>query len=165
MEDEIAELHEVPLPVTSQPLTDKAVSLIKEGRAIMPRIQCFDFVPSKYETAWNVLAALPRGRLCEWGSGLGIIVGLAELLGHSAFGVEIDDNLADTSRSLLRSQGLHSPIETGSYMDLHTEADYYYVYSWPSQFAAVQQRFQSISPSHACLLLCYGHDDIRCLKK
>jgi hypothetical protein len=68
MEEEIAELHEVPLPVTSQPLTDKAVSLIKEGRAIMPRIQCFDFVPSKYEAAWNILAALPRGRLCEWGS-------------------------------------------------------------------------------------------------
>jgi hypothetical protein len=165
MEEEFAELHEVPLSVTSQPLSEQAVSLIREGRAIIPQVNCFDFVPSKYEVAWNVLAALPRGRLCEWGSGLGIVVGLAELLGHTAFGVEIDANLADTSRSLLRSHGLHSPIETGSYMELHTEADYYYVYSWPSQFAAVQQRFQSISPSHACLLLCYGHDDIRCLKK
>lgn len=165
MEEETAELHEVPLSVTPVPLTEKAISLISEGRAMMPHVRCFDFVPSKYELAWNVLAALPRGRLCEWGSGLGIVVGLAELLGHTAFGIEIDDHLADISRSLLQSQGLNSPIETGSYMDIHTEADYYYVYSWPSQFSAVQQRFHSISPSHACLLLCYGHDDIRCLKK
>ena len=46
------------------------------------------------EVVYNVLCAIPRGRFCEWGSGMGVVTGLAETLGFNAYGIEINADLA-----------------------------------------------------------------------
>lgn len=139
-------------------------ALIAEARAMMRSVNCFDFVPSHYETVYETLANLPRGTFCEWGSGLGVVTGLAEQLGYRATGIEIDVELAQMSRELLGRYQLVSPILTGDYLELAVEADYYFVYCWPGQQRAVEQHFQSLG--HACQLLsCYGAEDVRIFQK
>lgn len=160
-EPEPVELVEEPICVQQSDLTERARAFLEDGRRRIATVNCFDFVPSQYENAWHVLSSLPRGRLCEWGSGLAIVVGLAEMLGYEACGIELDADLAATSRDLLATHGLSSPIYTGSYFEIEAPADYYYVYSWPSQFEPVQRHFQKATPPQSKLLICYGHDDIR----
>lgn len=165
MSESQIELEEIPLTPSGLPISARAAEFLKDGRSRIKSVQCFDFVPSRYETAWAVLAGLPLGKLCEWGSGLGIVVGLAEMLGFQAHGVEVDADLAASSRSLLRDHGLLSNITTGNYLEIDCSADYYYVYCWPGQLLEVQQRFCQHAPTHAKLLACYGQEDIRCLVK
>lgn len=141
-------------------MDERAAALIAEARAMTRQVRCFDFVPSHYETVYGVLAALPRGRFCEWGSGLGVVTGMAELLGFNATGIELDEELAQTSRDVLARHQLSSPIVTASYFDHFVEADYYFVYCWPGQQQAVEQFFRSFK--HPCeLLACYGAEDVR----
>jgi len=163
MESDFAplELVEEVLQIQSHDLAARAQAFLQDGRSRIRDVRCFDFVPSQYEHAWNVLSTLKRGKLCEWGSGLGIVVGLAELLGYDAYGIELDADLASSSRELLAAHGLSAPIYTGSYFELNLAAEYYYVYSWPSQFERVQQHFLDATPPNSKLLICYGHDDIR----
>lgn len=131
----------------------------------MKDVGCFDFVPSNYENAWDLLSNLPKGVLCEWGSGLGIVVGLAEILGYNAFGVELDAGLVESSRSLLHKHHLSAQIHLASYYEDAFTADYYYVYCWPGQIETVQKRFLDVSPHHAKLLICDGQDKINVLGK
>ena len=159
--DGFGEWLEVTLPVGEVPLSDRAIAFLEEGRRRMHEVDCFDFVPSNYEMAWKVLAALPRGRFCEWGSGLGIAVGLAAILGHESMGIELDAGLAEASRGLLRAHGLCANIETGSYLDRIDPADYYYVYTWPSQRQKVLEHFLATTPAQSHLLLWEGQDDLR----
>lgn len=161
LESDAMELVETPFHIENCALSERARAFLKDGRSRIAQVNCFDFVPSKYEQAWHVLSSLPRGKLCEWGSGLAIVVGLAEMLGYEACGIELDADLAATSRNLLATHGLSSPIFTGSCYEIETQADYYYVYSWPSQFESVQQHFLKATPPQSKLLLCYGQDDIR----
>lgn len=154
-------LMEIPLKITPYPLNDRAAAFLEDARGRMRQVDCFDFVPSNYELAWNVLAGLPRGRFCEWGSGLGVAVGLAEILGFEAMGVELDEPLAESSRELLGAHDLMATIRAGSYFDRVDPCDYYYVYAWPSQCRAVQDLFLQQCPPHSKLLICEGQDDIR----
>ncbi len=155
-------LIEEPLEITNPPLPAQATELIERGRALVKTVNCFDFVPSDYELAWRVMSTLPRGRFCEWGSGLGIVTGLAEILGFAAHGIEIDAKLADTSRSLLAQLGFSATIEVGDYLTSTREADVYFVYCWPGQTAATEAHFEAVAPLAARLLLCHGQSDIRC---
>jgi steroid delta-isomerase-like uncharacterized protein len=155
-------LIEVPLHITDAPMSETATELIAKGRALIKSVDCFDFVPSDYELAWRVLRSLPRGRFCEWGSGLGIVTGLAELLGFEAHGIEIDAKLADTSRRLLAECHLRATIEVGDYLTSGGEADVYFVYCWPGKTAATEAHFEAIAPQSARLLVCHGQSDIRC---
>ena len=142
-------------------LSEKGRGLVDEGRRIAKKVNCFDFVPSNYELAWRTLDSIPRGRLCEWGSGLGIVTGLAELLGFDAFGIEMDSDLCRQSRQLLASQQLKAPIFNEDYFQSELRADYYYVYCWPSVLEATESLFGKIATKDSLLLICYGQDDIR----
>ena len=71
-------------------MSDLAADFVCEGKKRFASVKCFDFVPSDYDHVWQVLDSLPRGVFCEWGSGMGIITGLAEILGFSAQGIEIN---------------------------------------------------------------------------
>lgn len=143
-------------------LSDRARKFIADGQARYRTVNCFDFVPSNYQIAWQVLNCLPRGRFCEWGSGFGIATGLAELLGFDAIGIERDPQLAMASRSLLADHQLKSQIMTTSYFEANHTADVYYVYCWPSLINQTEDRFVEIAPPHAKLVICYGQDDFRC---
>ena len=78
------------------------------------------FFPSDYELVYRTLSALrgdgePR-RLCEWGSGFGVVAGLGVLLGYEAHGIEIDPELVEISRNLLGDHGLDAQILQGSFI-------------------------------------------------
>jgi hypothetical protein len=155
-------LVELPISPGDKPLSPAAAELIEKGRSRFKSVDCFDFVPSDYETVWRVLAGMPRGRFCEWGSGWGIITGLAELLGFQAFGIEFDSNLAAASRKLLSESGLTCQILTGDYLVVPSEADIYYVYCWPGRIAEAEEHFERTAPFAAKLLIASGQSDIRC---
>lgn len=155
-------LVETPIAASDAPLSEAAVRLVETGRARFRTVSCFDFVPCDYEMAWRMLDAFPRGRFCEWGSGWGIVTGLAELLGFQATGVEIDEQLAVESRRLLADCGLSSEIRCGDYFSMPLEADLYFVYCWPGRILATEDHFERTAPSAARLLIAHGQSDFRC---
>ena len=142
-------------------LSKAAMELVEEGRSRFKTVDCFDFVPCDYEMAWRALDAMDRGRFREWGSGFGIVTGLAELLDFDATGMEIDVSLADASRKLLTDRALSAPIETGDYFTSDHQADVYFVYAWPGKTQATETHFERIAPVGSKLLICYGQSDIR----
>lgn len=85
------------------------------------------FVPSDYQMVYMALATIQRRRLlvgdnfCEWGSGLGVVAGLAALLDYRACGIEIDRLLVEESRELLDEFGLDVQIEQGSLIPFDDE--------------------------------------------
>ncbi len=157
----MVELTQIELKKTSLPVDEAASRFIADGRRLAKEVNCFDFVPSNYENAWSTLDALPRGRFCEWGSGLGIVTGLAEMLGFEACGIEVDGELCRQSRELFKMHGLKGEIYHGSYFETEARADFYYVYCWPSIMAATETWFDQIASADSTLLICYGQDDIR----
>jgi hypothetical protein len=154
-------LDELPLPISDEPLTPAAEAFIAEGRARFSSVYVFDFVPSDYEFVWRMLAAVERGRFCEWGCGFGIITGLAEMLGFEASGMEIEPKLAAAARGLLADFGLTAPILEGSYFEATPEADIYFVYCWPGKIEETEEAFERLAPVGAKLLISYGMNDFR----
>ena len=165
MEPSPIKLVDQQVSIRPTPLSNVAAEFLRDGRSRFKEINCFDFIPSNYENAWSVLDQLSRGTLCEWGSGLGIVVGLAEILGYDSCGIEIDPVLAEASRDLLREHGLKASITTGIYLDETPVSDYYYVYCWPGQIESVECRFVEIAPPDGRLLICYGQDELRCMAR
>lgn len=154
-------LIEHTLAQSEKPLSKAAAELIEEGRSRFKTVDCFEFVPCDYEMAWRTLDAMNRGRFREWGSGFGIVTGLAELLGFDATGMEIDVGLAEASRRLLADQALSAPIETGDYFTDDQRADVYFVYAWPGKTQATETHFNRVAPAGAKLLICHGQSDFR----
>ena len=155
-------LAEHPLELSSLPMTEQAKSFVEAGRSRFETVDCFEFVPSDYELVWQALAAIPPCRFCEWGSGFGIVTGMAEMLGHDACGIEFDAALADASRILLRDFKLKAPIITGDYLTAEHQADIYFVYCWPSRIMATESRFETLAPPGAKLFICFGQSQILC---
>ena len=156
-------LIEVELVPAAMELSSQAIEFLRDGRSRFKQIRCFGFVPSNYENAWNILNGLARGTFCEWGCGLGIVVGLAELLGFDASGIELEPELAESARALLRDHNLKAHIDTGSYFDSRDASDYHYVYSWPSQIPAIEKHFSDIATVKSKLLICYSQDELKCM--
>ena len=150
-------------------IPDSVKRLIHAAAVEGKGVNCFDFVPSDYEAVWKVLCEI-RGRFggsaqpafCEWGSGLGVVTGMAEILGFRASGIEIDATLAEQSRELLKRHALQATIVTGSYLEMIHTSDVIFVYCWPSRMAETQQHFIDAAPENALLLICHGASDVRC---
>lgn len=161
----MCELREIPLASSVGEWPASVQEFVDEGLRRSKAVDCFDFVPSNYRAVYQVLAAVPRGRFCEWGSGMGIVTGLAEMLGFAAVGIERDANLAAASRELLKDFGLSASIETGDYYERPCDADVYFTYCWPGQMARTERHFFDAAPQAARLLICHGAEDIRCKVK
>ncbi len=155
-------LCEVELPVEPTAMPPRIAEFVAEGLLRSKSIRCFDFVPSNPDVLHAVLAGLRRGRFCEWGSGIGIGVGIAEMLGYRAVGFEIDEPLAEASRNLLADFGLRSEIVTGDYYQHSCQAEVYFAYAWPSEVQNIRHYFAAREDTDARLLICAGADDIRC---
>jgi hypothetical protein len=158
-------LRDLPLPLSDESMTSAAAEFVAAGRARFSTVYCFDFVPSDYDFVWRMLAALPPCRFCEWGSGFGIITGLAEMLGFEACGIEFDEGLATASRTLLADFHLRSPIIVGDYFTSSPQADIYFVYCWPGKIVETEEAFERQAPPGAKLLISYGLNDFRCMTK
>jgi hypothetical protein len=144
---------------------DDVLRFAAAGLARGKAIGCFDFIPCDAAHAWRVLSSLETGHLCEWGSGIGVVAGMARMLGFEVTGIEINEELANQSRVFLREYDLDCQIHHASYLDLDVAADYYFVYCWPGQTLRVQERFEVSTPKEAKLLICHGAEDIRCRVK
>lgn len=158
-------LREIPLNSSVRVMSKSVSEFIDEGLRRSKTIDCFDFVPSDYQIAYSILYSMPRGRFCEWGSGMGIVTGLAEMLSFDACGIEINEEMAAASRELLADFGLSATIKTGDYLEISHDADIYFTYCWPGQMPRVEKHFLSATPRHARLLICHGAQDIRCKVK
>ena len=168
--------------------SDAAERLFAAADAARDRVECFDFVPSDYRMAWSVLSYLKRildanpqltaltgsaskgrlhspPRLCEWGSGMGVVTGLAAILQYRAVGIERDAGLASLSRELLTTQGLNASIFNQDMFESRELAEVYYAYGWASQRPLIEDLFESTAPTGAFLVLCHGQSDLRIYQK
>src|SRR5262245_56041899 len=101
-------LRDLAFDVPPVDLPADAVRFIREAEE---RIEQFQsecrvpaFVPCDYRAAFSVLRGLAEGglargwRFCEWGSGFGVVVGLAALVEFDACGIEIEESLVREAR-------------------------------------------------------------------
>lgn len=100
-------------------------ALAEEGRALWDRFDVevrqngfHPFVPADYERVLEALLPLraPGLRFLEWGSGMGVITIVADLLGFEAYGIELDARLVDTARDLARRHGSGARFAAGSFI-------------------------------------------------
>ncbi|MCA9197714.1 MAG: hypothetical protein KDA87_09260 [Planctomycetales bacterium] len=158
-------LQEIPWEWQERPLTARAEELIRRGAEVGKSIDCFDFVPSDHRYVWNVLNSFPVGRFCEWGSGTGVVTGLAAILGFESTGIEMNAQLAAASQNLLHELQIDAAIIHADYMQVATNADIVFVYCWPGQMQRTEQRFLVSASNSAMLLACHGASDVRVMRK
>jgi hypothetical protein len=152
---------EIQLNLLPIPLPERVEQLIAAGLERGKSVDWFDFVASDYAVVYTLLAALQRGRFCEWGSGLGVVTAMAEMLGYTATGVEFHQPLAESSRELLAEFGLQARIECADYFEEPFAADLYFAYCWPNRVVRTTVRFHEVAPPGSRLLIYYGPADIR----
>lgn len=152
------------------------------------------FVPSDYEVVYQALASLRESgaggdEFCEWGSGLGIIAGLAAMLGYDSVGIEIDRRLVLASRQLAADYHLPVQLIQGSYVpdDFRPEEDadeshvmtlehgraayeelgldpddfeVIFAYPWPGEDDVVTALFDQCAARGAVLMTFHGQDGL-----
>ena len=134
-------------------LLGEAHRLIHEAEVLAGYVDEPTFVASDYHLAFEALSTFPPGRICEWGCGLGIVAGMASLLGWEAVGIEQNRDLADMARQLHADFGLWTEILDGDLFYSIEPADLYYGYMWPDLIEPMQEHFATHAPSGARLLL------------
>lgn len=85
------------------------------------------YLPSNAEAVYAALTSLKDDGLisgnifCEWGSGFGIATCMASLLGLEAYGIEIEEELAERARELAHDLNISVEILHTSYLPLGYE--------------------------------------------
>ena len=197
-------LRELVLPHSPAKLPIEAARLIREAEKRIDRFQSEcrvpAFVPCDYAAAFQVLHALSDGvlirgrRFCEWGSGFGVVVGLAALLEFDAWGIEIEESLVAEARELAEDfelpaefvQGSFVPRgaedrvhASGSYSWLTTEGDSAYddldlevsdmdvvfAYPWPDEEVVVCELFDRYAGTGAILATYHSSGEFRLKRK
>lgn len=138
------------------PIPERVANWIEAGKRVGKSVDCFDYIPSSAELLHAYLQVVPGKRYCEWGSGAGIGVGIAAMLGFDATGIEINSELSEKSRQALHEFGLQADVVNASYHDVVIPADVVFCYCWPGQVNAVCERFDSVMPPGTWLLLAVG---------
>jgi hypothetical protein len=197
-------LRDLALTAGPAALPAEAARLIREAEARIDRFQSEcrvpAFVPCDYAAAFAVLHAITEGglargrRFCEWGSGFGVVVGLAALLDFDACGIEIEGSLVEEARKL--ADAFELPVEFvqgsfvprgaedrvhagGTYSWLTTEGDYAYddldldvsdvdvvfAYPWPDEEAVVCDLFDRYAGTGAILATYHGGAEFRLKRK
>lgn len=158
------------------------------------------FVPSDYEDAYRLLSALRQSGLargdqfCEWGSGFGVVVGLAAYLDFAACGIETEPDLVQEACSLLTDHNVDADLVCGSFVPregadaihqhgefawLQTDADYaydelgiepldldvVYAYPWPDEELMTQELFEKACGVGAILVSFHGNGNFRVRRK
>lgn len=78
------------------------------------------FVPADYDEVLAVLLALrrPGRRFLEWGSAIGVVTIMADLLGYDAYGIELDAALVSSARALAERTGSGARFVAGSFIPM-----------------------------------------------
>lgn len=158
------------------------------------------FVPSDFERVYQTLktvettALAPGRRVCEWGSGFGVVATLAAMLGFEAYGIEIEAELVDAARRLAHDFELPAEFICGSFIpnggehlvDAGTtfswltpdsgtaydeigldpdDFDIVFAYPWPDEEDVIWTLFERYASTGAVLITYHGSDDIRVQRK
>ncbi len=188
-----------PLPVAVARFLAAAAARIDAYFDRPGAVQGIGFVPSDYEAVYRTLRTLrlvaPEAlQFCEWGSGFGVVTGLACGLGFDAHGIEIDATLATAARALLAEHRLTAEITVGSFipddpeqrerladadgrtvlsgpsayvdMDLDLlDFDVVFAYPWPSEELRYRELFRRGADYGAVLLTYSATDGVRAFRK
>jgi hypothetical protein len=154
------------------------------------------FVASDHARVYRALHALaadhvaPGKLFCEWGSGFGVVAGLAAMLGFDAVGIEINAELVGHARSLagdfsLRVEFIHGsfiPVGGAIVAELTGELawidvleadtdvdpahfDVVFAYPWPGEERATERLFERFASRGALLLTHHGDRGERLRRK
>jgi hypothetical protein len=165
----------------------------REGR-------CPAFVASDYSRAYAALRALdaadlaPGRGFCEWGSGFGVVAGLAAMLGFDACGIEVEEELVEAARQLAADFDLPVEFVHGSFIPeggeglvgdggtfswLTTDGagvqeelglapdgfDVIFAYPWPDEERLTRDLFEHYAAPGALLVSYHGCEDFRVQRK
>ncbi|MBZ0269410.1 hypothetical protein K8I85_14745, partial [bacterium] len=112
------------------PLRARIDALCEEGRSLWDRFdtevrqeQWHPFVAADYDRVLEALLSLrePGRRFLEWGSAMGVITIMADLLGFDACGVELDGSLVRVARELAERSGSKARFAEGSFLPMGWE--------------------------------------------
>ena len=138
------------------------------------------FVPADGRTTWQLLNSvvtqtLPQRPLtfCEWGSGIGLVTLLASLMGMSATGIEIEEDLIDTARDFSQQFAIPATFIHGSIYPKdnpvplidYEEVDLFFAYPWPNQIAPMIDLFQKVASTGSVLVVYHGGRNYRVLQQ
>jgi len=192
-------LLELELPVDDRPLPARVQEFLDEADERNDRFGAGRpaFVPCDAEAVYRALSGLRESdeivglRMCEWGSGLGVVAGLASMLGYSAHAIEIDGQLSSAGQRLADEFSLdveHVPgtfvppssqdlaVGAGNELDWlqpggadayellgrdPDEFDVVYAYPWPGEEAVIEALFERHAGAGAVLLTYHGLEGLR----
>lgn len=145
------------------------------------------FVPADYEQVYlglkKLKAIAPGTTFLEWGSGIGTIAIMADMLGYEAYGIEINRDLVERAEDLAEKFGSKATFAHGTFIpeeyvwtpevgdeDFTTslegspgyeelglsleDFDIVYGYPWPGEEALFEDIFDQFARPDA-LMLCY----------
>lgn len=200
-------LREIRLERIQQPLPRQVASFLDDAQIRIDHFHYIHrdqplsgFVASDYQRVFFALQYLKqtdllRGRyFCEWGSGLGVVAGLAALQGFLASGIEVEPLLVQESDKLIRAHHLEVDIACGSFIpdgvtppelnhaemswvDLTASGGYpllnlepndfdlFFIYPWPGEDSFVRELFDGTAAAGALLLVYLGADEMACWQK
>lgn len=199
------ELEPVELTIQAFEPPAEVVAFLADAEAEVDRVFAMGeggevpgYFPSDHESVFFALAALRHrvgegASFCEWGSGLGVVAGLAAYLGYRACGIELEPRLVLRARDLLARHGLTADVLQGSFLpeawgervrlppgeeartildaprgEVDVEIDDFdviFAFPWPAE----EEMFHELFLQHACdgaVLVTYGyHEGVRTKRK
>ena len=200
-------LCEIELPRIHGPLPRVVASFLEDAQIAADHFHythrdqpISGFVASDYRQVFFAIehlkqTGLLRGRyFCEWGSGLGVVAGLAANRGFLSYGIEVEPLLVEASVKLLQRHQFDVVIGCGSFIadgltipelnhqemswiNLEADSGYplielepsdidlFFVYPWPGEDRFVQELFEQCAQTGAILLAYLGADELACWQK
>jgi hypothetical protein len=199
-------LVSVEIPASADAIPPRVAELITDARQ---RIAEFDeqlpaeipaFIPSDFALAFHALQAIKDGNLAtgrrfiEWGSGIGVVTCLAEIVGFDAVGIEIEPRLVEMARQLAVDHGVNVQFACGSFLPagvrvppesiagimwLTTEGsdgydalqldpddfDLVFSYPWPGEEQVIFDVFEATAAVGAMLLTYHGQEGMKLQRK
>lgn len=138
------------------------------------------FVPADGPNTWHLLNSVVKHTLpdrqltfCEWGSGIGLVSLLASLIGLSATGIEIEEDLIYLARDFSQKLAIPATFVHGSIYPEENPApiidyktiDLFFAYPWPNQIVPMTNLFQQVAASGAVLVMYHGGRNYRVLRQ
>ena len=183
------------LPAAAESLVEDAEQRIAAYHRARAGRGAAAFVAADYRRVYASLAVIycaglaPGDRFCEWGSGFGVVAGLAALEGFDSSGIEIERDLVEHAEGLAADHGLDLAFAHGSFIpesaehlaDVHDDLatlargvgdgyeelgqdpedfDLIYAYPWPGEEAVVESIFDAVAASGALLLTYRSTEDL-----